>query len=194
MRQLLACRRTAASGANDVPPLVDVDAVFSTGGFCDVGVAQHRCQLRRNCQVEGRVDKYLQTPKACFLVGPIFHQQSLPLWSVRRTGTVQLLDFNIAATLLSFIMSERWLESRAKQSTGDAIASLMALQAPTALLVEEDGMLVEREIDANLLLECIAYYLVFSTTGDTIRFEIWLPLSNNTSSTGIHRAGHSMWC
>lgn len=48
VRQLLACKRTADPGVNDVPPLVDVDAVFSTGGFCRVGVAQHRCQLRSN--------------------------------------------------------------------------------------------------------------------------------------------------
>ena len=47
---------------------------------------------------------------------------------------------------MSFILSGKWLESRAKASTGDAIASLSALQAPTALLVEEeDGVLVERE-------------------------------------------------
>ena len=40
-----------------------------------------------------------------------FHQWSLPLWSVRRTGTAQLLDFNIAVTLISFILSEKWLKS-----------------------------------------------------------------------------------
>ena len=28
VRQLLVCKRTAASGANDVPPFVDVDGVF----------------------------------------------------------------------------------------------------------------------------------------------------------------------
>ena len=39
VRQLLTCKRTADSGANDVPPLVDVDDVCSTGGFCHVGVA-----------------------------------------------------------------------------------------------------------------------------------------------------------
>ena len=76
----------------------------------------------------------------------------------------QLWDFNIALTLISFILSERWLESRAKQSTGEDIASLLALQAPTALLFEEDGVLVEREADAKLLVECNAPYLVMSTT------------------------------
>ena len=56
--------------------------------------------------------------------------------------------------LISFILFWRWLESRAKGTTGDAIASLLALQAQTALLVvEEDGALVEREVDAKLLLE-----------------------------------------
>jgi len=73
---------------------------------------------------------------------------------VRGTGTAQLLDFNTAATLISFILFGKWLESKAKASTGDAIASLLALQAQTALLVEEeDGVLVEREVDAKLLLE-----------------------------------------
>ena len=85
--------------------------------------------------------------------------------SVRGTGTAQFLDFNIALTLISFILSEKWLESRAKQSTGDAIVSLFALQA---LLVEENAVLVEREVDAKLLLKCIASYLVLSTMSDTI--------------------------
>ena len=49
-----------------------------------------------------------------------------------------VLDFNTAAMLISFIL-KRWLESRAKGSTGDAIASLLALQAQTALLVVEEG-------------------------------------------------------
>ena len=63
---------------------------------------------------------------------------------VRGTGIAQFFDFNLAATLMSFILSEKWLESRAKASTGDAIASLLSSQAPTALLVEEeDGVLVE---------------------------------------------------
>ena len=69
----------------------------------------------------------------------------------------KLLDFNIAVPLISFILSETWLETR------DAIASLLALQALTALLVEEDGVLGEREVDAKLLLECIASYVVLRT-------------------------------
>ena len=88
--------------------------------------------------------------------------------SVRATETAQFLDFNIALMLIAFILSEKWLERRAKQSIGDAIASLLALQAPTALLVEENGVLVEREVDANLLLECIASYLVLSGTNYAI--------------------------
>ena len=87
---------------------------------------------------------------------------------VRGTWTAQLFDFNIAATLISFILFGNWLESKAKASTGDAIASLLALEAPTALLIEgEDGVLVEREFDAKLLLECIASYLVLSTDEQT---------------------------
>ena len=85
---------------------------------------------------------------------------------VRGTGTAQFLDFNIATTLISFILSEKWLESRAKARTGDAIASVCELcKAPTPPLVEEeDGVLVEREVDAKLLLVCIASHLVLSTT------------------------------
>ena len=44
--------------------------------------------------------------------------------SVRGKGTVHLLDFNIAATLMSLILFEKWLESGAKASTGDAILPL----------------------------------------------------------------------
>ena len=53
------------------------------------------------------------------------------------TGATQFFDFNIAAVLISFILFGKWLQSRAKASTGDAIASLLALQGPNALLVEE---------------------------------------------------------
>ena len=56
--------------------------------------------------------------------------------------------------LISFILFGKWLECKAKASTGDAIASLTALQALTILLVEgEDGVLVELEVDAKLLVE-----------------------------------------
>ena len=66
---------------------------------------------------------------------------------VRETKTVHFFDFNICATLTSFILFGKWLESRAKASTEHAIASMLALQVPTALLVEEeDGVLDEREI------------------------------------------------
>ena len=84
--------------------------------------------------------------------------------SVGATETAKSLDFNIALMLIAFILSEKWLERRAKQSTGDAIGSLFALQAPTALLVEENGVLLEREVDAKLLLECTAPNLVWNTT------------------------------
>ena len=67
----------------------------------------------------------------------------------------------------------------------DAIASLLALHAPTALLVEADGVLGEREVDAKLLLECIASYLVLSITSKlgqpVIKFGILL-ISINSSS------------
>ena len=70
---------------------------------------------------------------------------------------------------------------QSKASTGDAIASLLALQAPTALLVEEeDAVLVEREVDAKLLVECMASYLVLSTMNYD---QVWnlVGLINNSS-------------
>ena len=46
--------------------------------------------------------------------------------------------------LMLFILSGKWLESRAKASTGDARASQLALKAPIVLIFEEeDGVLVE---------------------------------------------------
>ena len=71
--------------------------------------------------------------------------------------------------LISFILFGKWLECKAKASTGDATASLSSLQALTLLLVEEeDGVLDELEVDAKLLVECIASNLVLSTTSATI--------------------------
>ena len=42
---------------------------------------------------------------------------------VRETGIAQFFNFNLAATLRSSVLFEKLLESRAKSSTGDAIAS-----------------------------------------------------------------------
>ena len=47
-------------------------------------------------------------------------------------------------TLRSSVLFEKWLESRAKASTGEAPASQLSLQAPIVLIFEEkDGVLVE---------------------------------------------------
>ena len=43
-------------------------------------------------------------------------------------GLSTFFDFNIAATLISFNLFVKWLESRAKANTGDAIASLLAFK------------------------------------------------------------------
>jgi len=64
------------------------------------------------------------------------------------------LDFDTSALLITFVLLGKSLESRAKGSTGDAIAALLALQARTAILIEEDlatKTKLEHEVDANLL-------------------------------------------
>ena len=129
---------------------------FYTIEICRAGIVRHRCQLRCNCQ-RLKVDptNTSKPRRRC----SFFNSGHCCCRSVRGTGTAQLLDFNIVVTLISFILSEKWLESRARQSIGDAIASLLALQAPTALLVEEDAVLVEQEVAIKLLLECIASFL-----------------------------------
>lgn len=66
------------------------------------------------------------------------------------------LNFDTSSMLIAFVLLGKWLESRAKGSTGDAISALLALQAHTALLVEMDdetGLATEREIDAKHLCE-----------------------------------------
>ena len=98
---------------------------------------------------------------------------------------------------MSFILSGKWLEISAKASTGDAIASQLALQAPTFLPVEEeDGVLVEREIDSDLLVECIASYLVLSTSATspvqkTIKCD--LVVVEQQQPTRRHCALHPIW-
>ena len=45
---------------------------------------------------------------------------------VRGAGIAQFFDFNFAATLLSFILLDMWLEA-GQSSAGDAIPSLLTL-------------------------------------------------------------------
>lgn len=59
------------------------------------------------------------------------------------------LDFDTSSLLITFVLMGKWLECRAKGSTGDAITALMALAPRTALLVLPTG---EREVDAKLLM------------------------------------------
>ena len=66
------------------------------------------------------------------------------------TRATQLFDFNLAATLISFILFGKWLENSAK-TTADAIASMLALQVPTALLVEKR---VECWFNVRLMPNC----------------------------------------
>eukprot|EP00440_Ansanella_granifera_P075009 gb/GFBE01081406.1/.p1 GENE.gb/GFBE01081406.1/~~gb/GFBE01081406.1/.p1 ORF type:complete len:1098 (+),score=217.12 gb/GFBE01081406.1/:1-3294(+) len=66
------------------------------------------------------------------------------------------LDFDTSALLITFVLLGKWLECRAKGSTGDAITALMALQPQSALLIQEvDGRAAgrDRQVDAKLLLK-----------------------------------------
>ena len=57
------------------------------------------------------------------------------------------VEHGLPETLISFILSENWLKNRTKQSTGEDIASLLSLQNPTVVLVEEqDGVLFESRL------------------------------------------------
>lgn len=60
------------------------------------------------------------------------------------------LDFDTSSLLITFVLMGKWLECRAKGSTGDAITALMALAPRTALLLQGRR---EREVDAKLLLQ-----------------------------------------
>eukprot|EP00931_Biecheleriopsis_adriatica_P045142 TRINITY_DN25873_c0_g1_i1.p1 TRINITY_DN25873_c0_g1~~TRINITY_DN25873_c0_g1_i1.p1 ORF type:complete len:1096 (-),score=269.60 TRINITY_DN25873_c0_g1_i1:5-3172(-) len=63
------------------------------------------------------------------------------------------LDFDTSALLITFVLLGKWLECRAKGSTGDAITALMALQPQSALLLEQkSGNLQERQVDVHMLL------------------------------------------
>lgn len=62
--------------------------------------------------------------------------------------------FETSNTLFTFVLLGRVPELRAKNKTGDALTTLMNLQASTAVLLELDGSgkpTGEREIDAELL-------------------------------------------
>ena len=62
---------------------------------------------------------------------------------------MEVEDFDTSALLITFVLMGKWLECRAKGSTGDAITALMALAPSSALLVTNGG---ERQVDAKLLL------------------------------------------
>ncbi len=66
------------------------------------------------------------------------------------TGTGQHSYFEAAAVVITLVLFGRWLEARAKRSTGSAIRALMALRPDTAR-VERDGAEVELPIAAVAL-------------------------------------------
>lgn len=70
-----------------------------------------------------------------------------------KEAAVMSLDFDTSSLLIAFVLLGKWLECRAKGSTGDAITALLSLQPQTALLVREDGSGRERYVDAKLLVK-----------------------------------------
>ncbi|OLQ05232.1 Copper-transporting ATPase 1 [Symbiodinium microadriaticum] len=70
-----------------------------------------------------------------------------------KEAAVMSLDFDTSSLLIAFVLLGKWLECRAKGSTGDAITALLSLQPQSALLVREDGSSRERYVDAKLLVK-----------------------------------------
>mmetsp|Transcript_18325 Transcript_18325/g.43416 ORF Transcript_18325/g.43416 Transcript_18325/m.43416 type:complete len:1207 (-) Transcript_18325:117-3737(-) len=70
-----------------------------------------------------------------------------------KEAAVMSLDFDTSSLLIAFVLLGKWLECRAKGSTGDAITALLSLQPQSALLVREDGSGRERYVDAKLLVK-----------------------------------------
>lgn len=61
-------------------------------------------------------------------------------------GEVHNLYFEVAALLITFVLLGKWLESRAKGKTSDAIQKLMGLQAKTARIIK-DGEVIDIPIE-----------------------------------------------
>ena len=61
-------------------------------------------------------------------------------------GEMHDLYFEVAAFLITFVLLGKWLESRAKGSTSEAIQKLMGLQAKTARILR-DGQAVDVPIE-----------------------------------------------
>ncbi|MBI5413734.1 cadmium-translocating P-type ATPase [Candidatus Peregrinibacteria bacterium] len=61
-------------------------------------------------------------------------------------GAVENLYFEVAALLITFVLLGKWLESRAKGKTSDAIQKLMGLQAKTARVIK-NGEVVDIPIE-----------------------------------------------
>jgi len=59
---------------------------------------------------------------------------------------VENLYFEVAALLITFVLLGKWIETRAKGSTGEAIQKLMSLQAKTARVMR-DGQAVDVPIE-----------------------------------------------
>lgn len=71
---------------------------------------------------------------------------SLSIWMGRGRYTPHDLYYEVAGLLIAFILLGKWMEGRAKGKTGEAIRSLMGLQAKTAL-VWRDGKEQELPIE-----------------------------------------------
>ena len=96
--------------------------------------------------------------------------ESETVWSyTRMTRATQFFDFNIAATLISFILFGKWLQKQSKSKRWRCYCFYVcSLSIDCSARGREDGVLDEREISQIALrFECIASYLVLSTTTAT---------------------------
>lgn len=69
---------------------------------------------------------------------------------IRRFGLSETSYFDVVIVVIGFILLGKYLESRSKQKTGEAIAGLIKLQAKTALVLR-DGVEVELPLDQVLV-------------------------------------------
>ena len=86
---------------------------------------------------------------AAFLYG-VYVISAMIFAPVRRNGTGQMLYFEAAAMILTLVTVGKYLETRAKRKTGDALASLMELAPKTAVVERGD---TEVEIPAEEVQE-----------------------------------------
>lgn len=68
-------------------------------------------------------------------------------WGVPMPMSEHQLYFEVAAVVTTFLLLGRWLEHRAKRTASDALRSLLALGAPTARVLNDDGSETEVPTD-----------------------------------------------